>query len=53
MSGLDNSQQVTDQASLHAEEIHHEHHGQREHLDEDDIAKAKAQQEGSAPEPTR
>jgi hypothetical protein len=26
MSGLDNSQQITDEASLHAEEIHHEHH---------------------------
>ena len=26
MSGLDNSQPVTDEASLHAKVIHHEHH---------------------------
>lgn len=45
MSGLDNSQPVTDAASLHAEEIHHEHHGQRAHLDEADIAETKAEQE--------
>jgi hypothetical protein len=32
MSGLDNSQPVTDESSLHAEEIHHEHHGERKQL---------------------
>jgi hypothetical protein len=51
MSGLDNSQSVTDAASLHAEEIHHEHHGQRAHLDEADIAESKAQQEKPAAPP--
>jgi hypothetical protein len=48
MSGLDNSQPVTDEASLKAEEIHHEHHGERAHLDEADIVAAKARQEEKA-----
>jgi len=53
MSGLDNSQKVTDEASLHAEEIHHEHHGERAHLDEDDIVAAKAQQDAAPAEPAQ
>jgi hypothetical protein len=40
MSGLDNSQKVTDESSLRAEEIHHEHHGERAHLTDEEAAKA-------------